>query len=127
MNKERGMLRIASWLLVLSVVSAMGLRSAASSPTNHQVEIGTFAMIMAVTRTAAERCPGVTIDETVIVAAKDRLHIVDADYFAFRTAAHKIAETLEHEATFGSDPAWCSEALRRFGPGGSELGGALLR
>ena len=39
---------------------------------------------MADVRTAAERCPDLSVDWSVVNAQKERLHISDADYFAFR-------------------------------------------
>ena len=94
----------------------------------HEAEIYAFATIMAVTRTAGERCPGVTINEATILAVKEKLHIVDADYFDFRRKAHARAETIEDGLLLPDAVApWCDDAMARYGIRGTALPDALGR
>ena len=83
---------------------------------------------MAVTRTAGERCPGVTINEATILAVKEKLHIVDADYFDFRRKAHARAETIEKDLLLPDSIApWCAAAMAKYGIRGTALPDALGR
>ena len=83
---------------------------------------------MADVRTAAERCPDLSIDWTAVNAEKERLRIADVDYFAFRKKAHDLASSIEDG--LGDDHAvttWCADVVARYGPRGSTAAGLLHR
>ena len=116
---------LASWL-----VFAAPTYGADSLAGEHMVEVDAFARIMADVRTAAERCPDfyVAWTGTAVNAQKERLHISDADYFAFRKKAHDLASGMEDSR--GEDLAvapWCVNVFARYGSQGSAKAGLLYR
>ena len=116
------------FIMVLTLTGSVAAAAGSDEPMTHEAELDAFAAIMATTRTASERCPGVALDEPVILVARERLHVEDADYFAFRAKAHRLAEALEREAgTLAAYLSWCEDALRRYGPAVTDLPGALRR
>ena len=114
---------LASWL-----VFAAPAYGADSLTGEHMVEVEAFARIMADVRTAAERCPDLSVDWSAVNAQKERLHIADADYFAFRKEAHDLASGTDD--SLGDDLAvapWCVDVFARYGPQGSAKAGLLRR
>lgn len=98
------------------------------SVSGHMAEIYAFARIMADVRTADQQCPDLVVDQQRVVAEKDRLHIADVDYFAFRKKAHDLADELE--AKLNSEDAikaWCADVFLRYGPQGTAVAGAVHR
>ena len=79
---------------------------------DHNAEVATFARIMADVRTEAEGCQGLSPDWTLVNAQKERLHVADVDYFAFRKQAHDRTEVLEQRFKAEHGPAgWCSDVF----------------
>ncbi len=114
---------LASWLVFAApAYGADGLTG------EHMVEVEAFARIMADVRTAAERCPELSVDWSAVNAQKERLHIADADYLAFRKKAHDLASGIDDN--LGDDRAvapWCVDVFARYGPQGSAKAGLLRR
>ena len=108
-------------LLVLSSLST-------AAATSHADEIAVFAGIMADARTAAERCSGVTINEERLAAEKQRLHIEEVDYFAFRKEARDQADALVARLrSTGARQDWCEEMIRLYGSHGAAIPNVLGR
>ena len=98
------------------------------SAGEHLAGVEAFARIMADVRTAAERCPELSVDWSAVNAEKERLHVADADYFAFRKKAHDLASGIDDD--LGDDRAvapWCVDVFARYGPQGSAKAGLLRR
>ena len=110
----------------IAAATTLFIGGPAAAAPDHAAEVDTFARIMADVRTAAEVCKGVSPDWTVVNAAKDGLHIVEVDYFAFRKLAHDLADNLEERFRVdGTSDRWCSEAIGLYGPQGASLKDAL--
>ena len=96
--------------------------------SDHASEVEAFARIMADVRTAAEVCQGLSPDWTLVNAQKERLHVADVDYFAFRKQAHDRTEALEQRFKVEHGPAgWCSDVFGLYGPQGTANAGLLHR
>ena len=101
---------------------------AQAAKLDHPAEVRAFARIMADVRTAAEVCKGLSPDWTVVNEAKERLHLADVDYFAFRKQAADLVDALEQRfRSEGTAGTWCSEAFGLYGPQGAGLASALHR
>ena len=114
----------AVWLR--SIAALVALAPLGALAADHAAEVEAFARIMADVRTAAEVCEDLSPDWTLVNAEKERLHIADVDYFAFRKQAHDRTEVLEQRFKDEHGPAsWCSEVSAAYGPQGTALTGAL--
>ena len=117
----RTALTLASVLVLLTAPALAG-------DGDHAEEVTAFAHIMADVRTAVERCPDLSVDWSAVNAQKERLHIADVDYFAFRQKAHDLADGIEDGlADDRAVTPWCADVFARYGPQGSARAGLLRR
>ena len=112
--------------MLLSLGAVLLLAQDAPASLAHKDEIATWASIMADVRTATEVCPGASMNEDRLTAAKDRLHIQDIDYFAFRVLARARADAIFARLDSPEDVrVYCSGTRGLYGPQGSAVADAL--
>ena len=110
-----------------AIAALLVYRSAAVAGAGHQADVEAFAGIMADVRTASQRCPDLMVDWAAVAKEKNRLHIEDVDYFAFRNRAHDLADGLEERLAGGEASAWCDDVIRRYGPEGRSSAGLVRK
>ena len=117
---------LSTTLMVATLASVSAGPDSLAPPATAAVRA--FAGAMAVAKTVADRCTGITVDEGLIEGLHERLHIGESDGPAIAVESRYVANLLSRTIGEARDvKSWCDATFDQYGPAGTTLPGLLSR